>query len=187
METITDPAILNRKMETPKEGDFPALALLPTDRMIHTVIKTCDLRYQQFNKMPVYVQDKDKNNILDKEGNPIRKIELFFVFEIQEEEFDLNGNTPRNLWLNNTWSFHEKAKLPATLDKLGIDYSEGLTAQEVKDKALYMEVDVMVEDYKKQNGDKGQRILTFKPRKKAVKSDVKATVTENIEDINWEE
>ena len=96
-----------------KSGERKPLPLLPQREWLTAAIVEVKYQYVIFNNEIQYMTDKDENQILDSDSNPIPRREFEITFEFHD--FFLPNDKPRKAWLRLSASFGESAHLPVFL------------------------------------------------------------------------
>lgn len=116
----------------PSGGEMKDLELLPDREWLKAEIKDVKLQISYYNNKPVTKKDKNDNEILDENGEPIYRREFAITFALKD--YKLPNDEPRKVWLNLTASLGKQAKLPKFLESVfgQIEY-DGLTPKQIID------------------------------------------------------
>jgi len=113
-------------------GDREPLALLPDREWLKAKISGVKFQYSIYNNQIQHIKDDQDNDILDNDGNPIRRREFEIQFELLD--YQLPNGKPRKQWLRMSASRGERAHLPVFLANiLPTDFVEIKTPKDVID------------------------------------------------------
>lgn len=106
------------EMDKPMQArSLPPLEDLPNREWLRAIISDVSYEYAMFDGKVQNVQDADKNDILDDDGNPIPRKIYKITYDLLD--FTLPNGKPRNGWLNLGVAFGKNAKMPGYLLEFG--------------------------------------------------------------------
>lgn len=113
------PEMMNR----PLGGDHEKYPVMPEREWLSARIVDATCEFDEFNGKPVYVQDRDtKQNKLDSEGNPIRRIVYKIKYELKKGRTEKGNPLSYEIKLGAT--FGDNSHLPRYLKLLGIEFPQ---------------------------------------------------------------
>lgn len=158
---MTEPQNLNisgseLEKPLPSGGEMEPLPLLPEREWLYGQIVDVAFQYVQFNGQIQYVKDSEGNEILDSDGNRIKRKQFKFTIELSGQE--LPNGQPRKGWVQLGASMSNQAHLPLFLNNIGIN-TENITPKEVLERAKNVHVKLQFSNYTKKNGETGQKVI----------------------------
>jgi hypothetical protein len=146
----------NRPLHEGKE--LPPLPFLPEREWISGKITKVDYRFVYFKGKQQFAEDKEGNQILDANDQPIPRKE--FNIEISCHEFKLpNDKGPRKCWIKLGASLDTRANLPKFLKKMEMQRESNPTPQEIIEYLEGLEIKFQLANVTANNGKEYQQVV----------------------------
>lgn len=181
-----DPEELDK--EVPK-NEAPPLEFFPEREWLSALVDHVDYRYVYRNGQQQYVQNKDKEDIIDRDSGERIPRKEFNITMLLKDYYLPNGD-PRKAWLSLGVSMSERAHLPQVLEKFDFT-KDNPTPNQIKSVFQGLKVRFMVVNKKTQaNGKPYQAVDWDSLRPVPKEDDIGAPAKRHDDDGNelaWDE
>ena len=138
---------------------LPPLPDFPNREWLSAVIVEVEYEYANFNGKIQYLEDKDKNQILDENDQPQPRKQFKITYEMVD--YELPNGAPRKAWLHLGLSFGPRAKLPGYLAEFPIivDHDNLPTPKEIIELLKGKHVFIQFANITDESGEIKQRLV----------------------------
>jgi len=173
------------EMEKPMQrNEAPPLEFFPEREWLDAMIDKVEYRYVYRKGYIQYLQNSNKEDILDDDGEKIARREFNITFIMKA--YDLPNGDPRKSWLSLGASMGQKAHLPKVLEVFGYT-NENPTPSQIIEALEGKEVRFQVSNKKSETTDKEYQNVIWDSLKLVPKEDdVTSQQTTEGKEVEWD-